>query len=40
MGKNLERYRASEAPPPKQRHLHVMKSTRCDGLINEYQNAA
>jgi putative transposase len=31
---------AAEAPPPKQRHLHVAKSTRCDGLIHEYQNAA
>ncbi len=32
---------ASKAPPPQnQRHLHVVKSTRCDGLIHEYQNAA
>ena len=31
---------ASEAPPPNQHHLQVVKSTRCDGLINEYQNAA
>ena len=32
---------AAEAPPPVQgRHLRVVKSTRCHGLINEYQNAA
>ena len=31
---------ASEAPPPNQRHLHVVKSTRCNGLINQYQNTA
>ncbi len=31
---------AAGASPPKQRHLHVAKSTRCDGLINEFQNAA
>ncbi len=32
---------ASEAPPPANRpHLHVVKSTRCHGLINENQNAA
>jgi transposase InsO family protein len=31
---------AAEAPPPNQRHLHVAKPTRCDGLIHEYQNAA
>ncbi len=31
---------AAEAPPPKQRHDHIAKSTRCHGLINEYQNAA
>jgi hypothetical protein len=30
----------SEASPPNQRHLQVVKSTRCDGLINRYQNAA
>jgi putative transposase len=30
-----------EAPPPVQRrHLRVVKSTRCDSLINEYQHAA
>ncbi|MGB5757532.1 MAG: integrase core domain-containing protein [Acidimicrobiales bacterium] len=32
---------ATEAPPPPgQHHLHVVKSARCDGLINEYRNAA
>jgi putative transposase len=32
---------AAEAPPPVQgRHLRVVKSTRCNGIINEYQNAA
>ena len=31
----------AEAPPPvRGRHLRVVKSTRCDGLINQYQNAA
>ena len=31
----------AEAPPPaEERHLRVVKSTRCQGLINEYQNAA
>ena len=30
-----------EAPPPVQgHHLRVVKSTNCDGLINEYRNAA
>ena len=33
--------RATEAPtPPGQRHLQVVKSAQCDGLINEYRNAA
>jgi putative transposase len=32
---------APEEPPPAQgRHLRVMKSTRCHGLINKYRNAA
>ncbi|MFT7473977.1 MAG: hypothetical protein ACI81L_000893 [Verrucomicrobiales bacterium] len=32
--------KAPEAPPPLQgRHLRVAKSTRCDGLINEYRHA-
>ncbi len=32
---------ATEAPPPiGQRHLQIVKSTHCDGLINEYRNAA
>ena len=31
---------ARGAPPVQERHLRVVKSTRCDGLINEYQNAA
>ncbi len=32
---------AAEAPPPAgQRHLQVVKSTQCDGLINEYRNAS
>lgn len=32
---------APEAPPPVQgRHLRVVKSTRCNGIINEYRNAA
>jgi putative transposase len=31
----------AEAPPPVEgRHLQVVKSSRCDGLINEYRNAA
>ncbi len=31
----------SEAPTPlNQRQLHIVKSTRCHGLINEYQDAA
>jgi putative transposase len=30
----------SETPMANQRHPHVVRSTRCDGLINEYQNAA
>ncbi len=31
----------TEAPPSVvQRHLRVVKSSRCDGLINEYRNAA
>ena len=32
---------ATEASAPvHQRHLQIVKSTRCDGLINEYRNAA
>ena len=32
---------APEAPPPVQmRHLRVLRSSRCDVLINEYRNAA
>ena len=32
---------APETPSPMQeRHLRVVKSTRCHGLINEYRNAA
>jgi transposase InsO family protein len=31
---------ASEAPPANQRRPQVMKSTQCDGLINEYRNVA
>jgi transposase InsO family protein len=32
---------APRAPPPVQRrHLRVVKSSRCHGLINEYRNAA
>ncbi|MCP5029838.1 MAG: transposase, partial [Actinomycetia bacterium] len=27
-------------PPPAQHHLQVVKSAHCDGLINEYRNAA
>ena len=37
---NHQTPQAAEAPPPKRRHLHVVKSSRCDGLIHEYQNAA
>jgi putative transposase len=29
-----------EAPPVQGHHLRVVKSTHCDGLINEYRNAA
>ena len=33
--------KASGVPPPAEgRHLRVVKSTRCHGLINEYRNAA
>ena len=31
---------SSRSSPPAHRHLRVVKSTRCGGLINEYQNAA
>ncbi len=31
---------SSPSAPPAHRHLRVLKSTQCDGLINEYRNAA
>ena len=30
----------SEPQPANQHRLHIVRSTRCDGLINEYQSAA
>ena len=34
------RHRSTDPPDQPDRHLKVVQTARCDGLINEYRNAA